>query len=221
MYIYTISSRCDTSVRFTRQDILWNCKKLSSVSSHKLSKINNHRYNKNECFSHVIRHLIHKWGYEANELIVDETTDDFESTRFAESNRFFNSPLYANQNAFKFNDGYQYPKPQRPFTSSGGNGYSNSETIYLQKIHTPRQWATFWYFFFVFFYILIWISFSLIYRPNSYISNQEYNSHEPNLNNKPITYTQKLYVTEYNPAHWLKRYWKSKFTKRFNPLIEF
>lgn len=48
------------------------------------------------------------------------------------------------------------------------------------------------------------------FRPNSLIANRDYTSNGVNIFNKPVThYTHKVYVTEYNPAHWLKRFVES------------
>lgn len=63
---------------------------------------------------HTIRQLIQKWGYEnANDLIVDETIDEFESTKFnqVQQTNFFNSPFGPQQNSFQFDEGYKYPNP--------------------------------------------------------------------------------------------------------------
>lgn len=103
--------------------------------------------------SHIIRRLINKWGYEANDIIVDETTDEFASNRFAHTNRFFHSPYFAHQNALQFNEGYNYPKPQRPFAQSEhanigigvvggstGNGYvTNSQPIFVHRPSYPKR----------------------------------------------------------------------------------
>lgn len=65
-------------------------------------------------YRHTIRQLIQKWGYEnANDLIVDETIDEFESTKFnqVQQPNLLNSPLGPQQNSFQFNEGYKYPNP--------------------------------------------------------------------------------------------------------------
>lgn len=87
---------------------------------------------------------------------MDETTDEFASNRLGHTNRFFHSPYFAHQNALQFNEGYHYPKPQRPFQSSahanigigvvgvgvggGNNGYvTNSDPIFIHRPSYPKR----------------------------------------------------------------------------------
>lgn len=70
--------------------------------------------NKIHC-SHTIRQLIQKWGNQnANDLIVDESVEEFESTRMNtqfQMTNFFNSPFGPQHNSFQFDEGYKYPNP--------------------------------------------------------------------------------------------------------------
>lgn len=85
--------------------------------------------------SHLIQHLIHKWGYEAKDLIVDESKDDFEATRFAKTNSFFSTPQYAHLNALQFDgDGYDYSKPKRPAKAYSGPYVTNSKPLYIKQM---------------------------------------------------------------------------------------
>lgn len=98
--------------------------------------------------------MIQKWGYEnANELIVDETIDEFESTKFNQgqfhnhnhinnnpnvnlnnnNNNFFNSPFVPQHNSFQFSEGYKYPNPATKlnynkihYDNGGGGGVATS-----------------------------------------------------------------------------------------------
>lgn len=78
-----------------------------------------------EYFRHAIRLLLDKWGIEnTNDLVVDETVDEFESTRFNDvpyhSNQRPQQPTYFTEspNAIptdgyhhNFDGGYKYPNP--------------------------------------------------------------------------------------------------------------
>lgn len=78
---------------------------------------------------YLIKHLVHKWGYEAKNLLVDETWDDFATVAWHDTPVFYD-PAYifpqhhtSNNNGKDFN-GYNYDTP--PYGSRNGNGNSNS-----------------------------------------------------------------------------------------------
>ncbi|KAM7358896.1 spatzle 5 Toll-1 receptor [Cochliomyia hominivorax] len=76
--------------------------------------------------TYLIKHLVHKWGYEAKNLLVDETWDDFATVAWHDTPVFYD-PAYIfpqhNNNGKDFN-GYNYETP--PYGNRNGNGKSSS-----------------------------------------------------------------------------------------------
>lgn len=95
--------------------------------------------------AYLIKHLVHKWGYEAKNLLVDESWDEFAALTWHESPVFydpafiFNRPYKSGGNDFH---GYKYGTP-----SANGNGgvgagaTSSSENTFIitksQTTETP------------------------------------------------------------------------------------
>ncbi|CAD7082169.1 unnamed protein product [Hermetia illucens] len=91
--------------------------------------------------TYLIKHLVHKWGYESRNIIVDETGDDFESLKvrrlrhpnnFYDPSSLFQPPGLGNQ-VDQF-EGYKYSNPN---ISPGGFSEAGSpDPIYIPK---PRE----------------------------------------------------------------------------------
>ncbi|XP_059216789.1 protein spaetzle 5 isoform X2 [Stomoxys calcitrans] len=84
-----------------------------------------HRQLPNVSKKYVIKHLVHKWGYEAKNLLVDETWDDFAAVAWHDTPVFYDPAyIFPQHNHGKDFNGYNYETP--PFGASGGSGSSSS-----------------------------------------------------------------------------------------------
>lgn len=115
---------------------------------------------------HTIRLLLEKWGIDnVNDLIVDETVDDFEATRFNDIPLFDQKPPNPHQtppfadlpnavptDAFRHNDGtgYNYPNPNKvptpaqPPAPTPGYLPTNGYTV-NHNPNSDRYWSGFSY----------------------------------------------------------------------------
>ncbi|XP_058987676.1 protein spaetzle 5 [Musca domestica] len=74
--------------------------------------------------TYVIKHLVQKWGYEAKNLLVDETWDDFAAVAWHETPVFYDPAyIFPQHNNGKDFSGYSYDTP--PYGSGSGSGSSN------------------------------------------------------------------------------------------------
>ncbi|XP_037948834.1 protein spaetzle 5-like [Teleopsis dalmanni] len=131
--------------------------------------------------TYLIKHLVHKWGFEAKNLLVDETWDDFASVAWHETPVFYD-PAYIfpqrhyNGNANDFS-GYKYITP--PLGGVGGGKYSDDSYRSYSKQPTTEQ-PTF-----------------LFYGTSGSRLNLNKNQVNPFHGN--------LKSTPNNPTYWLKR----------------
>ncbi|XP_031640221.1 protein spaetzle 5 isoform X1 [Contarinia nasturtii] len=169
--------------------------------------------------SQAIRLLLDKWGVDnVDNLIVDETIDDFEATRFNDIPPFDQKPPEPNQpptfterpNAVstdgfhQIDRGYDYPNPNKvhtvapPPASTTGYLPTNGYTVN----HNPgadRYWSGF--------------SYLINQRPthnNNHILSEPYRfqpqPQHPTQNSMSGYYRSNSHMTEYQPAKWFKRY---------------
>lgn len=90
-------------------------------------------------FRHVIKHLVHKWGYDFNTLLTDETTEEFNSYRNPIAPQFYGpsqpyGPPPTNQ-VYSSNNGYKYGPPNTPKINHNYGGYNEE---YPEPIYIPR-----------------------------------------------------------------------------------
>nr|XP_036220729.1 protein spaetzle 5 [Bactrocera oleae]XP_036220731.1 protein spaetzle 5 [Bactrocera oleae]XP_036220732.1 protein spaetzle 5 [Bactrocera oleae]XP_036220733.1 protein spaetzle 5 [Bactrocera oleae] len=95
--------------------------------------------------TYLIKHLVHKWGYEAKNLLVDESWDEFAALTWHESPVFydpafiFNRPYNSGSDDF---NGYKYASPSGNRNGGVGAGAtSNSDNTFIitkaQTTETP------------------------------------------------------------------------------------
>ncbi|XP_054735107.1 protein spaetzle 5 isoform X1 [Anastrepha obliqua] len=73
--------------------------------------------------TYLIKHLVHKWGYEAKNLLVDESWDEFSALTWHETPVFYDP-------AFIFS-------PQRPYNGGGNGGLGSGDGFNGYKYGTP------------------------------------------------------------------------------------
>lgn len=156
--------------------------------------------------TYLIKHLVHKWGYEAKSIIVDETWEEFDALNLpiTDIHNFYDPAIIFNTHTqtqhpygpHNFN-GYKYDGPTQPKPSNPNLGYPTSpsltvgptvntgypEPIYIPKPQNPEA-AKF-----------------LIYTSSG---QQQATNKNKYTNVLPTDQSPK--VTNYSPAAWLKRY---------------
>lgn len=113
-------------------------------------QIENKNKNKYFYYSHVIKHLIHKMGYDFNRFIADETNDDFNAVSYRNrgaASHFYIPPPPPSQSygppstntLFSTNEGYKYDPPKSSHSNYGlgtsNRGYNDD---YPEPIYIPR-----------------------------------------------------------------------------------
>lgn len=159
--------------------------------------------------TYLIKHLVHKWGYEAKSIIVDETWEEFDALNLpiADVHNFYDPAFIFNtqtqtQHPYRPNNfnGYKYDGPNQgkpstpnfgypstptltvgPAANNNNNGYP--EPIYIPKPHNSDT-AKF-----------------LIYTSSG---QQQATNRNKYTNVLPAETNPK--VTNYSPASWFKRY---------------
>ncbi|XP_049313625.1 protein spaetzle 5 [Bactrocera dorsalis] len=93
--------------------------------------------------TYLIKHLVHKWGYEAKNLLVDESWDEFAALTWHESPVFydpafiFNRPYNSGSDDF---NGYKYGTPSANGNGGVGAGATSSSenTFIITKAQTTE-----------------------------------------------------------------------------------
>ncbi|XP_055911536.1 protein spaetzle 5 [Eupeodes corollae] len=165
--------------------------------------------------TYLIKHLVHKWGYEAKSIIVDETWEEFDALNLpiADIHNFYDPALIFNtqtqtQHPYGSNNfnGYKYDGPNRSKTSpANNNAFSTSpsltvgpaanngypEPIYIPKPHNADT-AKF-----------------LIYTS----SGQQQATNRNKYTNILPSDQNNAKTTNYSPAAWFKRYVRDLSTR--------
>lgn len=157
--------------------------------------------------TYLIKHLVHKWGYEAKSIIVDETWDEFDALKLpiSDIHNFYDPAIIFNHNhnthtqhpyaPNNFN-GYKYDGPSNQGKSSNSNpGYPTSPSLtvgpsanggYPEPIYIPKPADT-----------ANFLIYTTSGQQQATNKNKYTNYLPPDQNTK---------VTNYSPAAWLKRY---------------
>lgn len=161
--------------------------------------------------SHVIKQLISKWGYEINNLLADETGENFDASRYRPPPPHFfgpppvfqhhHHPIHHVQNSYPADEGYKYPNPNivtdgysyktpnRPF-NTGLNGGSNNN-IYSAQYSAAEP---------------IYIPTPTVVGQQSFQSSNSYTqSGGYKVNQQSDYYIEQQQVAEYNSGNLLGR----------------
>lgn len=97
--------------------------------------------------SYLIKHLVHKWGYEAKNLLVDESWDEFAALTWHESPVFYDPafifshhrPYNGGANGADDFNGYKYGTPGGNGKAGGvGAASKNENTFIITKAQTTE-----------------------------------------------------------------------------------